>query len=138
MSESPTHFRACVCVRACVRACVCARVCVYVCVRCALVCLLRYRLTCVNANLRISSCHGKLHGHNRGRCELQNGAKFILLGGHLRHFGNIFGCSGRSLEVSGQCFWPSQQKLRCGGQFWCEFSQICNIFGGQNDAKSQS
>ena len=77
--------------------------CAFVCV-----CVLRYRRSCVNGSVRIVSCHGKLHGNNRGRCELQNGAKLVLLGGHLDHLGTIFGCSGRSMEVSGQCFRLSQ------------------------------
>ena len=92
------------------------------------VCLLRYRLNCVNGSLRLVSCHGTLHGHNCGRCELQNGAKLGLLGGCLGYLGTIFGCSGRSLEVAGQCFGPSKQKLRCGGQFWGEFYQILTQF----------
>ena len=90
--------------------------------------VLRYRLSCVNGILRVVSCHGTLHGHNRGRCKLQNGAKFNLFGGRLDHLGTIFECSGRSLEVSGQCFGPSQQKLGCGGQFWGGFSQILTKF----------
>ena len=106
-------------------------VCVCVCV-CVCLCLLRCRLSWVNGS------HGTLHGHNYGRCELQNGAKLDLLGNRLDHLGSIFGCSGRSVEVSGQCFGPSQQTLRCGGQFWGEFSQILTQFGPQNDAKSQS
>ena len=42
-----------------------AAVCVCVCV-----CVLRYRRSCVNGSVRIVSCHGKLHGNNRERCEL--------------------------------------------------------------------
>ena len=88
---------------------------------CVFLCLLRYRLSCVNGSLRIVSCHGTLHGHNRGRCKVQNGTKLELLGGVLEHLGTIFGYSGSSLEVSGQCFGPVQQKLWNGGQLWGEF-----------------
>ena len=68
---------------------------------CVCVCPLRYRLNCVNGSLRLVSCHGTLHGHNRGRCELQNGAKLDLLGSRLdyldlwKYLGSFLGRLGK-------------------------------------------
>ena len=55
------------------------------------------------SQIRILSCDGKLHVHNPGPCELQNGTELELLEGHLEHW-DSFWTSGRPLEVSGQCF----------------------------------
>ena len=57
-----------------------------VCSQAARVCVFKYSLSCLNGNMRIVSCDGKLHGHNRGPCELQKGAELEFLERQLKQF----------------------------------------------------